>query len=80
MIKSRTDSPVSPNQSELIHRNLPDYWDNLVRITHIMLKKRIYLTSSYSCVILALLIRIEVYRAISEGNNTEIRREHAEVL
>ena len=80
MIKSRSDSASQTNQSELTQRNLPDYWDNLVRITHIMLKKRFYLTSSYSCVILALLIRIEVYRAISEANNTEIRRGHAEVL
>ena len=80
VIKSRSDSHFQPNQSELTQRNLPETGDNLVRITHIMLKKRFYLTSSYSCVILALLIRIEVYRAISEGNNTEIRREHAEVL
>ena len=59
VIKSRTDSPVSPNRSELIQRNLPDYWDNLVRITHIMLKKRIYLTTESSCDILTMSIRIE---------------------
>ena len=59
VIKSRTDSHSQPNQSELIQRNLPDYWDNLVRITHIMLKKRFYLTNTEKAVILALLIRIE---------------------
>ena len=45
VIKSRTDSPVSPNHSELIQRNLPETGEILVRITHIMLKKRIYLTA-----------------------------------
>ena len=75
MIKSRSDSHFSPNRSGLTHRNLPDYWDNLVRITHIMLKKRFYLTNTEKAVILAMLIRIEVYRASSERNNTEIRRD-----
>ena len=45
VIKSRTDSPVSPNHSELTQRNLPETGEILVRITHIMLKKRIYLTA-----------------------------------
>ena len=75
VIKSRTDSPVSPNHSELIQRNLPETGENLVRITHIMLKKQFYLTTEYISGILAMLIRIEVYRASSERNNTEIRRD-----
>ena len=40
-----------------------------------MLKKRFYLTNTEKAVILAMLIRIEVYRASSERNNTEIRRD-----
>ena len=40
-----------------------------------MLKKRFYLTTEYISGILAMLIRIEVYRASSERNNTEIRRD-----
>ena len=80
VIKSRSDSHSQTNRSELTHRNLPETGENLVRITHIMLKKRFYLTNTEKAVILALLIPIEVYRAISEGNNTEIRRGHAEVL
>ena len=59
MFKSRSDSHSQTNRSGLTHRNLPDYWDNLVRITHIMLKKRFYLTNTEKAVILAMLIRIE---------------------
>ena len=59
VIKSRTDSPVSPNHSELIQRNLPETGENLVRITHIMLKKRFYLTTERACDILTMSIRIE---------------------
>ena len=59
VIKSRSDSHFSPNRSELTHRNLPETGEILVRITHIMLKKRFYLTSERTCDILALLIRIE---------------------
>ena len=59
VIKSRSDSHFEPNHSELIQRNLPETGENLVRITHIMLKKRFYLTNTEKAVILALLIRIE---------------------
>ena len=59
MFKSRSDSHFQPNQLGLTHRNLPEYWANLVRITHIMLKKRFYLTTQSSCVILTMSIRIE---------------------
>ena len=59
MFKSRSDSAFQTNRSGLTHRNLPEYWDNLVRITHIMLKKRFYLTNTEKAVILAMLIRIE---------------------
>ena len=38
---------------------LTDIWDNLDRITHIMLKKRFYLTSETACDILTMSIRIE---------------------
>ena len=62
VIKSRSDSHFQPNHSELTQRNLPDYWEFLVRITHIMLKFRNNLTYPYSHVILALLIRIENLR------------------
>ena len=59
MFKSRSDSASQTNRSELNQRNLPEYWDNLVRITHIMLKKRFYLTSETACDILTMSIRIE---------------------
>ena len=59
MFKSRSDSHSQTNRSGLTHRNLPDYWDNLVRITHIMLKIRFYLTTENSCGILTMSIRIE---------------------
>ena len=63
MYKSRSLSPnhsnFPPNQYRDTHRELSDYWDLLVRITHIMLKKRFYLTTEYSCDILTMLIRIE---------------------
>ena len=59
MIKSRSDSHFQPNQSELTQRNLPDIGENLVRITHIMLKNRNNLTSGYSYDILTMSIRIE---------------------
>ena len=59
VIKSRSDSHFKPNQSELTQRNLPDYWDNLVRITHIMLNLRFYLTATSEYVILTMSIRIE---------------------
>ena len=45
VIKSRNDSAFQTNHSGLTQRNLPDIGENLVRITHIMLKKRIYLTA-----------------------------------
>ena len=63
MIKSRSlsenrhDNP--PNQYRDTLREPPDIWDNLVRITHIMLKIRFYLTNPLRPVILALPIRIE---------------------
>ena len=79
MIKSRSlsanHSNFSPNQYRDTLRGPTDIWDSLVRITHIMLKKRFYLTTEYISGILAMLIRIEVYRASSERNNTEIRRD-----
>ena len=63
MFKSRSlsanHSDFPPNQYRDTHRGPTDNWDFLVRITHIMLKKRFYLTNSYSSGILALLIRIE---------------------
>ena len=59
MIKSRSDSHSQTNRSELNQRNLPETGDNLVRITHIMLKKRFYLTTQSSHVILTMSIRIE---------------------
>ena len=59
MIKSRSDSHSQTNRSELNQRNLPETGDNLVRITHIMLKKRFYLTTENSCDILTMSIRIE---------------------
>ena len=63
MFKSRSlsanHSDFPPNQYRDTLRTLPDYWDNLVRITHIMLKKRFYLTTESSCDILTMSIRIE---------------------
>ena len=50
---------------------------HLVRITHIMLKKRFYLTNSYSSDILALLIRIEDSQSTREGGR---HREPSEIL
>ena len=54
VIKSRTDSSFDSNHSELTQRELPDYWEFLVRITHIMLNLRFYLTGTHSCGILTL--------------------------
>ena len=59
VIKSRSDSHSQTNRSELTQRTHPDYWDSLVRITHIMLKKQFYLTSETACDILTMSIRIE---------------------
>ena len=59
VFKSRSDSHFQPNQLGLTHRNLPDIGENLVRITHIMLKKRFYLTTQRRPVILTMSIRIE---------------------
>ena len=44
VIKSCSDSAFQTNHSELTQRELPDYWEFLVRITHIMLNLRFYLT------------------------------------
>ena len=60
VIKSRTDSAFQTNHSELTQRELPDYWEFLVRITHIMLKLRFRLTTPIKFGILAMLIRIEI--------------------
>ena len=46
VIKSRSDSHSQPNQSELTQRNLPETGEILVRITHIMLNLRFYLTTA----------------------------------
>ena len=63
MFKSRSlsanHSNFSPNHHRDTHRGRPDIWDSLVRITHIMLKKRFYLTSEIACDILTMSIRIE---------------------
>ena len=63
MIKSRSlsanHSNLSPNQYRDTLREPPDIWDNLVRITHIMLKIRFSLTTQHSHVILTMSIRIE---------------------
>ena len=63
MIKSRSlsanHSDFPPNQYRDTQRNLPETGENLVRITHIMLKKRFYLTTQSRPVILTMLIRIE---------------------
>ena len=54
VIKSRNDWAFQTNHSELTQRELPDYWEFLVRITHIMLNLRFYLTYAYSHGILTL--------------------------
>ena len=63
MIKSRrlsaNHSDFPPNQYRDTHRGPPETGENLVRITHIMLKKRIYLTTLPAYVILTMSIRIE---------------------
>ena len=59
VIKSRSDSAFQTNHSELTQRELPVIWDFLVRITHIMLKKRFYLTATSEYDILTMSIRIE---------------------
>ena len=59
VFKSRSDSHSQTNQLGLTHRNLPEYWANLVRITHIMLNLRFYLTTQSSYGILTMSIRIE---------------------
>ena len=63
MFKSRSlsanHSDFPPNQYRDTQRNLPEIWENLVRITHIMLKKRFYLTTQTAYGILAMVIRIE---------------------
>ena len=50
---------LSANQYRDTLRRRPDIRENLVRITHIMLKKRFYLTSETACDILTMSIRIE---------------------
>ena len=59
VIKSRSDSHSQTNRLGLTHRNLPETGDNLLRITHIMLKIRFYLTSHTAHVILTMSIPIE---------------------
>ena len=63
MFKSRSlsanHSNFSPNQYRDTLRELPETGENLVRITHIMLKLRFYLTTEYGCDILTMSIRIE---------------------
>ena len=63
MFKSRSlsanHSDFPPNQYRDTHREPTDIWDFLVRITHIMLNLRFYLTTVSSCDILTMLIRIE---------------------
>ena len=63
MFKSRSlsanHSDFPPNQYRDTLRGPTDIWDFLVRITHIMLKKRFYLTTENSCDILTMSIRIE---------------------
>ena len=80
VIKSRTDSSFDSNHSELTQRELPDYWEFLVRITHIMLKFRNNLTYPHSHVILALLIRIENLRVASEDIRGWTTQRYAENL
>ena len=63
MFKSRSlsanHSDFPPNQYRDTHRGPTDNWDSLVRITHIMLKIRFFLTTENSCDILTMSIRIE---------------------
>ncbi len=63
MFKSRSlsanHSDFPPNQYRDTHRGPPETGENLVRITHIMLKKRFYLTSYIAYVILTMSIPIE---------------------
>ena len=59
MFKSRSDSHSQTNRLGLTQRNLPETGENLLRITHIMLKKRFYLTSHTAYVILTMSILIE---------------------
>ena len=59
MFKSRSDSAFPAESVRTYTEKRTDIWDNLVRITHIMLKKRFYLTSENSCDILTISIRIE---------------------
>ena len=63
MFKSRSlsanHSNFPPNQYRDTHREPTDIWDSLVRITHIMLKLRFYLTTQTACDILTMSIRIE---------------------
>ena len=63
MIKSRSlsanHSDFPPNQYRDTHRGPPETGENLVRITHIMLKLRFYLTTQSSYGILTMSIRIE---------------------
>ncbi len=59
VFKSRSDSHSQTNRLGLTQRNLPETGDNLLRITHIMLKKRFYLTSYIAYVILTMSIPIE---------------------
>ena len=58
-IFSANHSDFPPNQYRDTHRGPTDNWDFLVRITHIMLKKRFYLTTQSRPVILTMSIRIE---------------------
>ena len=63
MFKSRSlsanHSNFPPNQYRDTLRGPPETGENLVRITHIMLKLRFYLTTQSSHVILTMSIRIE---------------------
>ena len=51
---SANHSDFPPNHHRDTLRGRPDIRENLVRITHIMLKKRFYLTTESMCGILAL--------------------------
>ena len=59
------------------HRGAPETGENLVRITHIMLKKRFYLTTENSCGILTMSIRIEDSLSTREEGR---HREPSEIL
>ena len=59
VFKSRCDSHSQTNRLGLTQRNLPETGDNLLRITHIMLNLRFYLTSHTAHVILTMSIPIE---------------------